>query len=437
VPPDAVTQGLSQLDAFFVAYQEHAGIPMQIGVETELRGHLARDDLDRMMELVTSWWPPLAQRLHRRVFGLAWQGESQVHRMVVESSDPSEIAAWRNRPIDPFVEPPFQLLSIPRPGGTTLVMRAHHAVADGESAYFLATEALLALAAIHGGSVPPSPAITARRSLGKLMRARNLQAMWRSARRLRTEAPAGRSARLWVRGITPGETATVARTLVCEEFGAFRARAATAQTSAPWLCAAAWVRAMHRWNSAHGAGAPSLISLEVPVSLRRTRDRGSVVGNYISPLILLGDAVQPLELVARSLRQQMVNAVHDGRHLALPVLTSPARYLPWGLFRRVSVHTSATGFATSHFAWLSQRRDLVGQIAERSRGALEACHPAIYTPVCLHMGAALAAVAWRDRLQLFITYRVTALRRSDAETLGDLVVAELARSITRRETQLA
>jgi hypothetical protein len=437
VPPDAVTRGLSQLDAFFVAYQEHAGIPMQIGVETELRGHLARDDLVRMMQLVTRWWPPLAQCLHRRLFGLAWQGESQVHRMVVEAGDPNGIAAWRNQPTDPFVEPPFQLLSIPRPGGTTLVMRAHHAVADGESAYFLATEALLALAAIQGGSVPQPPAITARLPLGNLMRARNPRAIWRYARHLRTGAPPGRSARLWVRGITPGDTGTVERTLAGDAFGEFRARAATAQTSPPWLCAAAWVRAMHRWNSAHGAADPSLISLEVPVSLRRARDRGSVVGNYVSPLILLGDAEQPLELVARSLRQQMVNAVHDGRHLALPVLTSPARYLPWALFRRLAVHTSATGLATSHFAWLSQRRDLIAQIADRSRGALQARHPAIYTPVCLHMGAALAAVAWRDRLQLFITYRVTALTRPDAEMLGNLVVAELARSITRREAQLA
>lgn len=437
MPADAVTRRLSQLDAFFVAYQEHAGIAMQIGVETELRGHLARDDLVQMMEVVTSWWPPLGQLLHRRVFGLAWQGEPQVHRMVVQASDSSGIVAWRNHLIDPFVEPPFQLLSIARPARTTLVMRAHHAVADGESAYLLATEALLALAAIHGGSTPQSPAMGARLSVGNLLGTRSLHAMRRYTRRLRAESPAVHSARLWVRGITPGETGTVLRTLGSAAFGALRGRAVTALTAAPWLCAAAWMRAIHRWNRAQGAAVPSLISLELPVSLRRTRDRGNVVGNYISPLIVVGDGAQPLEAVARSLKWQMVSAVHDGSHLALPVLTSPARYLPWGLFRRLAVHTSATGLATSHFAWLSQRRDLVAQIAERSRGALEADHPTIYTPVCLHMGAALAAVAWRDRLQLFITYRMTALTASDAEVLGDLVVSELARSGTCREAQLA
>jgi hypothetical protein len=428
---------LSQLDAFFVAYQERAGIPMQVGVRTELRGTVTRGDLERLIECVVAWWPPLGQRLQRRAFGLAWQGQPQVRRMVVDARDPGIAAGRRNHSIDPFTEPPFQLLWIPGQGHTTLVMRAHHAVADGESAYFLATEALLALAAIRGGSTAPQPRLAAPPSLGKLWSARNLPPMWRYVRRLGTEARAGRSARLWMRDVSPGEIGSVERELPREEFDTLRSRAAQAQVPSPWLCAAAWVRAIHRWNSCHGAPHRSLISLEVPVSLRRARDRGSAVGTYISPLLLYGDGAQPLMAVARSLRQQLVSAVHDACHLALPVFTFPARYLPWRLFRRVAVHTSATGFATSHFAWLSQRRHLATQIAEWSRGELELRHQDIYTPVCLHMGSALAAVAWPDRLQLFITHRVTALTRSDAETLGDLVVAELARPIPVPEAQLA
>jgi hypothetical protein len=76
-------------------------------------------------------------------------------------------------------------------------------------------------------------------------------------------------------------------------------------------------------------------------------------------------------------------------------------------------------------------------MAHLSRDRLELRHQSIYTPVCLHMGAALAVVAWRGRLQLFITYRTTALTRRDAEALGELLVGELARSTARGEAQLA
>jgi hypothetical protein len=171
--------------------------------------------------------------------------------------------------------------------------------------------------------------------------------------------------------------------------------------------------------------------------LRRGRERGVAVGNFLSPLVLLGDASQHLELIARSLWRQLRSAVRDGGHLSMPVLTSPARHLPWGLFSRWAVNTSTTGFATSHFTWLSQRRDVFEEVAERSRGALEVRHLLTYTPVCLHMGATLAAVAWPDRLQLFISHRETALSGDEAETLGDMLVAELARSITRREVHTA
>jgi hypothetical protein len=436
VVPDAVARRLSQLDAFFVAYQEHAGIPMQIGIETDLRGQVTRGDLLRMVEHLARWWPPLAQCAQRRAFGLAWAGEPQVQRMVAEASDPGCITAWRNHLIDPFVEPPCQVLSVRRPEGTTLALRAHHAVADGGSAQALASEALLALAAIRGGSVPASPAIAARRHLGGLLRPRHLRALWRAGPP-RPDAGVGRSARLWVRETVPGESGTVERVLESDEYGALRTRAGAWGTTAPWLCAAAWMRAMYAWNGSHGGDRPSLMSLEVPVRLHRARHRGTAVGNHISPVIVFGDAAQRLDQVARSLRQQMAGAVHDGRHLALPVFTAPARYLPWGLFRRLAVRTSATGQATSHFAWLSQPRDLAAEMAHLSRDRLELGHQTIYTPVCLHMGAALAVVAWRGRLQLFITYRTTALTRRDAEALGELLVGELARSTARGEAQLA
>src|SRR5689334_1690397 len=337
VARDAVARRLSQLDAFFVAYQEHSGVPMQIGIATDLQGHVTRGELLRLIEHLAGWWPPLGQCAHRRAFGLVWAGEPQVQRMVVEAGDPACIAAWRDHLIDPFVEPPFQLLSVSRPGGTTLVLRAHHAVADGGSAHELASDALLALAAIRGGSVPAKPAIAVPRHLGSLLRARHLRALGRADRSARRGDRVGQSARLWIRATVPGESGTVERPMESGAYDALRARARSWGTTAPWLCAAAWMRAMYAWNSAHGADRPSLMSLEVPVRLRRSRDRGTALGNYISPLILFGDAAQRLEQVARSLRQQMAGAVADGRHLTLPVFTAPARYLPWSLFRRLAV----------------------------------------------------------------------------------------------------
>jgi len=46
-------------------------------------------------------------------------------------------------------------------------------------------------------------------------------------------------------------------------------------------------------------------------------------------------------------------------------------------------------------------------------------------------------VAWPDALQLFVSYRETALSGDDAERLGDMLVAELTPSITAREVLTA
>ena len=229
-----------------------------------------------------------------------------------------------------------------------------------------------------------------------------------------------------------GGIGVVQRTLQGDDLDALRERAARAQTAPPWVCAAAWIRAIHRWNRAHAAAVTPCVSLEVPVSLRRGGGETCAVGNFLSPLVLLGDASQPLERVAQSLWRQVRSAVRAGAHLSLPLLTSPARYLPWSLFRRWAVSTPTTGFATSHFTWLSQRRDVFDEVADRSHGALALQHQLTYTPVCLHMGAALAAVAWPDRLELFVSYRETAFSEDEAETLGDTLVAEMARSMTGR-----
>ena len=83
------------------------------------------------------------------------------------------------------------------------------------------------------------------------------------------------------------------------------------------------------------------------MSLRRGGARGCAVGNFLSPLVLVGDASQSLEVVAHALWRQLRSAVRDGAHLSMPLLTAPARHLPWGLFRRWAINTATTGLATS------------------------------------------------------------------------------------------
>lgn len=432
--PNTPSRRLSQVDAFFVAYQERAGILMQIGTEIELSGTVQVGDLTQMMERLVARWPQLGQRIRRRLFGLEWCGEPDVGRMVCEASDRQEIVAWRDRPIDPFAEPPFQVLAVASGSRTDLAFRAHHAVADGESFFFLIVEASLALASIRGGVTPPPPPdALPPPGVGRV----SIGSLWRHARALRRDVRVARSARLWARAVSAGGIGVVERTLRGDDLEVIGERAARAQTRSPWVCAAAWIRAIHRWNSAHGAGATPQVSLEVPVSLRGGREPGCAVGNFLSPLVLLGDGSQPLERVARSLWHQLRSAVRGGDHLSMPILTAPARHLPWGLFRRLAVTTSTTGLATSHFTWLAQRRNAFQEVAERSRGALEVRRQQTYTPVCLHMGAALCVVAWPDALQLFVSYRQTALSGDDAESLADLLVAELARSITAPEVLTA
>jgi hypothetical protein len=177
-----------------------------------------------------------------------------------------------------------------------------------------------------------------------------------------------------------------------------------------------------------------VISIEVPVSLRRRRDGGIRIGNWISPLTLYGDASQPLEVLASELKQQMSRAMRQRVHLALPLLSSPAKSLPWPIFRKLVTNPELTGVATSHFAWFEQSRTIHDDVFRESGGVLQIVDQQIYTPVCLHMGAAMSVLAWPDRAQIFITHRLTALSTADANALADLAVQELGqRYLTRRQ----
>jgi len=429
---------LSATDAFFVAYQETSGVLMQLGVEVELKGCVTRADVDEVLMHIVRRWPPLGQRLRERLFGMAWEGESRATEMIRVAESRETLAEWRNRPLNPFVESPFQVLWIVDRERHLLAFRAHHAVMDGEGFFAVCAEALKKLAERFGARRPGAALVSERAIDSKAApgrrtpKRRPLREAWKNLQRLRNEARSNQSARLAIRSCTPGDIAIVKRDLEKLEFRELQQQASNAGVTRGWLCASAWIRAIHAWNLSRDANAQPLISLEVPVSLRRGRE--VQIGNLISPLTLYGDATKPLPTLASTLKQQMSTALRQRSHLALPSLASPAKFIPFRLFRKLAANPELTGFATSHFAWFEQSQSIHDDVLRISGGALQLVDQQLYTPVCLHMGAAVAILAWPERAQVFLTHRLTALSTSDAHTLLNLMVQQLGqRSLSRQQ----
>jgi hypothetical protein len=419
---------LSAIDAFFVAYQQCSGVLMQLGAEVELKGRIERTRVEQMLRYLVRRWPPLGQRLRKGLFGLTWEGECRVSQMLKTAESRKALVEWRNRPLNPFVEPPLQLLWIADGDTNVFAFRAHHAVVDGEGFFAICAEALRALAGKESIAADSSD------GNGLFPRVSVAEAL-KHLQRLREESQSKRSARLAVRSVAPGDISIVERDLDKDEFRGLQRRATELNVAAGWLCASAWMKAIHAWNLARGIDSP-VISLEVPVSLRRRRDTHVSIGNRISPLTLLGDATQTLEALAVDLKQQMSKAIRHRVHLALPVVSSSAKFLPWSLVRSLAADPRLTGVATSHFVWFEQSQTIHDEVLQLSGGALEMVDERIYTPVCLHMGAALSVLAWPERAQIFLTHRLTALSTTEADELADLVVQELGQKYLSR-TQVA
>ena len=394
---------LSAIDAFFVAYQETSGVLMQLGVEVELKGRITREDLDQMLRYVVRRWPPLGQTLRKHMSGLLWEGECRLSEMLRTEGT---VIEWRNRLLDPFKEPPFQVLWIADGDRHLLAFRAHHAVVDGEGFFAVCAEAVRILA--EKRTQITQIKTDSIREIRKL----NLGDALKTVQRMRREALEKRSAPLAMRSCIPGNISIVEREL-------------ERTNGHGWHYASAWMKAIHEWNVLRGGDASPLISLEVPVSLRRARDNEVRIGNLISPLTLYGDATRPLDDLAHDLKQQMSKAMRQRTHLALPSLASPAKFLPYGMFRKLTRNPELTGSATSHFAWFEQSQSIHQDVARLSDGALQIVNQQIYTPVCLHMGAAIAVLTWPERTQVFLTHRLSAFSTADAETLVDLMVQEL------------
>jgi len=428
---------LSAIDAFFVAYQECSGVLMQLGVEVELKGRIERTDVEQVLLHLVRRWPQLGQRLRKGSLGLSWEGDCRVSEMLTIVESRSALAEWRNRPLNPFIEPPLQLLWIPNGAANLFAFRAHHAVVDGEGFFAICAEAVRVLADLLGvrclGTALLSSTESHTKAVPRHRTPRRGLSPLRNLQQLREESRFNPSARLAVRSFVPGDTAIVEKDLEKEEFRTLERRASDLNVAPGWLCASAWMKAIHAWNLAHGVDSP-VISLEAPISLRRRRDSHVAIGNWISPLTLFGDATQTLENLAVDLKQQMSKAIRQGLHLALPLLSSPAKFLPWSLFRRLAASPQLTGFATSHFAWFEQSQTIHDDVLQLSGGALQIVDQRIYPPVCLHMGAALSILAWPERAQIFLTHRLTALSTMEAESLLDLVVQELGQEyLSRRQ----
>jgi hypothetical protein len=418
----AMPATLTTTDAFFVAYQERAGILMHLGAELVLAGSLDRVALEAAVGIAIARWPALESTLVQTFRGLRWRAGA--HRMVFEDREPA-LERWRNTPIDPFREPPFGVLWVRRSATEhVLAFRCHHAVADGMLFLAIVGEILTALANRVTASKPPTSTVEHPLGLARLWRETKLAASWKAARTLAREARADRSARVALRDEVAGAIACCDRRIDAAGRAAIVLRARTEQVRPAWIVAAAWLQALHAWNVRRGAE-NALISIEVPVSLRRGPHAMSGTGNHLTVLTLFGDARMPLGALARALWDDYVAAIRRRDHLAVPLFANPVRVLPWPVFRRVAVTTSSTGFATSHFTWIEHEADFRAEARARSNGALVVTDQRFYTPVCLRMGVALGVMAWPDELQLSITHRLTGLTADDASELADLLRGKL------------
>jgi hypothetical protein len=424
---------LTQIDAFFVAYQEKSGILMNLGVEMELKGSFLRQHVEELIIQLIHRYPPLGRRIKKGLFGLSWQGACSVDNILRIESDVNVVTQWRNKPIDPFSEPPFKVLWVEGKNKTHLLaIRMHHSVADGESFSILWFEAMVFLSKSISGEILPLPnPVSPLKLLDlmsplKLLRRKQIVPIMNYTRWLAKEAKLQRSTRVAIRECKPGDIEICVRVLDKNAYDSIRNYSKSLGIFPAFLCAAAWVQAIHQWNTIRNQNANSIVSLEMPASLRRGQHRENSYGNFISPLTIFVDAAQPINDIARQLMKKFNLEYRNKSHFGVPLFTSVAKYLPWALFRRIAVTPTSTGFATSHFTWLEQPKDTFSEVKKISNGALELVSYKSYVPVCLLMGAALLAVLWPNGdLHLSITYRKTAFTETDVHQIADLLYSAL------------
>ncbi len=412
---------LSAYDAFFLAYQRRARIAMHLGLDLELAGALDPAALDRAVSAVIARWPELGSVVRVRALGLSYEPLPDARARIVRPLAEAEAAVDRaiNEEIDPFAEPPWTVHARSEGDVHRIVLRAHHAVADGELFVMIAEEFVAALAApSHARSVASRTAI-ARASLAR--RPSWLERL--SDKRRRDERVArDEHQRLPLACVAPGPCAVTSERLDARAWSRVTQRSIDARTSVALWVIAAWVRAVHR-ASERGEGR---VAVEVPVSVRRREGLFDRVGNYIAPVVLFVDGSAPIDRVARALRASLRSAVAMGQLETDRALAAPGSLLPWALFERVAVTPTTTGNASTHVAALGVERSPWASLSDRSQGRLELRRFVPFSPVCLKMGAALSAVCAPDEAALSVTYRRNAMSDHAARALLAQTLAELA-----------
>ncbi|MEZ6186064.1 MAG: hypothetical protein R3F62_13765 [Planctomycetota bacterium] len=417
---------LTQVDAFFVAYQQAHGVALQLACEAELEGPLARPQLERALRHTVRRWPQLGQRLRAGLVGVRWAGAP---RLELEQGPAEESSAWRNRLVDPFREAPCAVRWSPTPRGGRVAFRFHHAVADGEAVYTVVQAVLESAARASAGREPeprdPRPAEHPF-GVGSLLRGRRgtWRSMWQSLRGLQREAKQNDSTRLALASTDPGPVRVDTYRLGARELATLGLRARAFEVTSNLCVAACWARALSRFNAARGVDPGSKLSLEVPFSVRRG-PATEVLGNLVSPLVLSGPGRAPVGVLARRYGQQWRTQRAARAHLAMPFFTAPGRFLPWPVFRRLAADEAWSGFASGHYTWLEDPQGLGPSIAAASDGALRLTDYLMHPPVCRTMGATLVAYRAGDALNLYLATRTTALSVEAARELGCCLLDEL------------
>ena len=417
---------LTQVDAFFVAYQQAHGVALQLACEVEVEGAVRREHLERALRHALRRWPVLGQRLRAGLLGVRWAGEP---RLELEEGPAAGAVAWRNQLVDPFREPPFAARWSPRPDGARIAFRVHHALADGQAFYVVVRAILRSAASAAAGAEPegggPRPAPHPF-GLVSLLRGRRskLASMWRYLRWLQREGQANDATRLAIRSSDPGPVRVDTQRLEPPELATLALRARAYEVTPSVCVAACWARALARFNAARGVDPGSKVSLEIPFSIRRGAAT-EVLGNLVSPLVFHGPGRAPLGVLARRFGQQL-RALRAARgHLAMPLFTAPGRWLPWPVFRRLAANEAWSGFASGHYTWLEDPEGLGHLVHEQSGGALRLSRYLVHPPVCRTMGASLVAFRSDDALELYLGSRTTALSAAEAHELGRYLRAEL------------
>ena len=396
---------LSAVDAFFLAYQRQARIPMHLGVTLRLRGALGPGPLLAALAAVRLRWPGAGRLLEISTLGLRWGEPSPPERSLVELGPAHPEDFPLDDPLDPTRTAPFQILWRPGDEEHELTLRAHHALLDGEGFLLAAFHLLDALAAATAGAPPPpaeehAPA-QRRRPSPPLLNGRSIQPGERCFLPLASAEPGPCGRAQVVRG--------------AGLLGRLEALERRSGVGPPWWALGAWLKALERWRRGHRG--PGRLTLEVPASLRGSLAEPLRQGNHVAPLILEVDAAQPLEGVARALKAAFKGEMASGAHRRAALLAAPGKWLPWPVFRRIAVTSERTGNATSHGVYLRLRHEPEERVRRLSGGRLALVGWAPFTPVCLRMGAALTALQGPTSLRLAVTYRRGALGEERAAAL--------------------